>query len=92
MTIEVLKYQIFTKIMNIQDEAALEHIKKILEDISKENDIFNRTIKPIKEKTTVEELIKEQNYRGFDRKAFDQLIVELDIDDPIEELLALSKS
>lgn len=38
---------------------------------------------------TVEDLIREQNYKGFDREGFDKLVAELNIQDPIEELLAL---
>lgn len=90
MTIEALKYEIFAKIVGIQNEAALQRVKEMLESISKENDLLYRVVKPIREKITVEDLIREQNYKGFDRTAFDKLVVELDLQDPIEELLALS--
>ena len=90
MTIEALKYEIFTKIANIQDEGLLQKVKDMLESISKENDLLQRVIKPIREKVTVKDLIKEQNYKGFDRVGFDKLIAQLDIQHPIEELLAIS--
>ena len=61
----------------------------MLESISKDNDLFYRVVKPVREKITVEDLIHEQNYKGFDRAAFDKLVTELDIQDPIEELLAI---
>ena len=63
----------------------------MLESISKDNDLLYRVVKPVREKITVEDLIQKQNYKGFDRAAFDKLVTELDIQDPIEELLALSK-
>lgn len=42
-----------------------------------------------RETVTVEDLIRQQNYKGFDREGFDKLVAELNIQDPIEELLAL---
>jgi hypothetical protein len=46
--------------------------------------------KPKKETLTVEDLIKEQNYKGFDREGFDKLVSELAVEESIEELLTLS--
>jgi adenine-specific DNA methylase len=90
MTIEALKYQIFEKIARIQNEVVLQRVKDMLENISKDNDLLYRVLKPVKEKITVEDLVQEQNYKGFDREAFNKLVAELNIQDPIEELLALS--
>jgi hypothetical protein len=92
MAIETLKYEILAKIVSIQNEALLQRVKELLEGVSKDNDLLYRVVKPIREKVTVEDLIREQNYHGFDRLAFDKLVVELDVQDPIEELLALSAS
>jgi hypothetical protein len=90
MTINDLKYQIFTQIARIQNEEMLQRVKDMLENISNENDLLYRAVKPLREKITVEELIQEQNYKGFDRVAFDKLVAELNIQDPIEDLLSLS--
>jgi hypothetical protein len=92
MTIEALKYDILAKIVGIQNEAVLQRVKEMLESISKDNDLLYRVVKPIREKITVADLIREQNYKGFDRSGFDKLVIELDVQDPIEELLALSAS
>jgi hypothetical protein len=90
MTIETLKYEILAKIVSIQNEAVLQRLKDVLDSISKDNDLLYRIVKPVRKNITVEDLIREQNYKGFDRAAFDKLAVELNIQDPIEELLALS--
>ncbi len=92
MTIEALKYEILAKIVGIQNKAVLQQVRKILEGVSKENELFYRAVKPIREVITVEDLIREQNYKGFDRSAFDKLVEEIDVQDPIEELLTLSES
>ncbi len=90
MNIEALKYEIFAKIVGIQDEAILQKIKELLQSISNENDLFNRVIKPIRETISIEDLIKEQNYNGFDRDGFNNLVSEMKIEDPIDELLELA--
>jgi hypothetical protein len=89
MTIEALKYELLAKIVSIQNEVDLQRVKEMLESLSKDNDLLYRVVKPVREKITIEDMIKEQDYKGFDRKAFDKLVVEMDIQDPIEELLAL---
>jgi hypothetical protein len=90
MNMEALKYEIFAKIVGIQDEAILQKIKELLQSISNENDLFNRVIKPIRETISIEDLIKEQNYNGFDRDGFNNLVSEMKIEDPIDELLELA--
>ena len=87
MTIEKLKYEILAEIVKTNDEAILNSIKEMLLKVSSENDLFNRIVKPTREKITVEDLIREQNYKGFDKEKVDKLIKEMDIQDPIEELL-----
>jgi hypothetical protein len=87
MTIEALKKEIFAQIVQIQNEAVLQKVRAMLESVSKENDLFYRVVKPVRSKLTVEILIKEQHYKGFDRKGFDHLVQKLDIQDPIDELL-----
>jgi hypothetical protein len=89
MTIEALKYELLAKIVSIQNEADLQRVREMLESLSKDNDLLYRIVKPVREKITIEDMIKEQDYKGFDRNAFDKLVIEMDIQDPIEELLAL---
>jgi hypothetical protein len=90
MTIDTLKYEILAKIASIQNEAVLQRVKEMLESISKDNDLLYRVVKPIREKITIEDMIHEQNYKGFNRAEFDKIATELDIQDPIEELLAIA--
>ena len=50
-------------------------------------EIWRETVKPIRDHQTVEDMIKAQNYKGFNKEAFDQSIKEMDVQEPIEELL-----
>lgn len=88
LKIRTLRSEIMTQIKNIQNEDTLQAVGAMLKALSTEHLIYQIT-KPMRETLTVEDLIKEQNYKGFDRQGFDKLIAELDVQDPIEELLAL---
>lgn len=47
-----------------------------------------RFVKPMREKTVLEDIIREQGWTGADKKRLRLLIDELAIEEPIEELLA----
>ena len=49
-------------------------------------------IKPIREKLDIETLIKEQNYKGADKKGIDNLIDEMAIEEPIGDLLKMIRN
>lgn len=57
-----------------------------------DSDPLRSVIRPKKRYNSPEEWIEDlkarQNYRGFDRKALDKLIEELDIQEPLEVLLS----
>lgn len=85
----VLKNELMTQIKSIQNEETLQAVGEMLKSLSTEHLIYQIT-KPMRATLPLEDLIKEQNYKGFDRAGFNKLIAELDVQDPIEELLALS--
>lgn len=49
-------------------------------------------IKPLRKKLRIADLKKEQNYQGLDQARLDKLIHELDVQDPIDQLLAQLKA
>ena len=83
-----LRTQINAQIKNIQNEETLEAVNTMLKALST-NQLIHQITKPKRDNLTVEDLIREQNYKGFDRAGFDKLVAELAVQDPIEELLAL---
>jgi len=50
---------------------------------------INHLIKPIKENLDIDILIKEQNYKGADKKEIDNLIEDMAIEEPIGDLLKM---
>jgi sRNA-binding carbon storage regulator CsrA len=85
----VLKNELMTQIKSIQNEETLEAVNAMLKTLSSKQ-LTNQITKPKRETLTVDDLIKEQKYKGFDREGFDKLVAELAVQEPIEELLALS--
>jgi hypothetical protein len=54
---------------------------------NQEDIFFIQLPKVLKEKTEIKQLIKEKNYKGFNKTRFDKLIDELEVEEPIETLL-----
>jgi len=77
-------------IKDINSIASEEHLDEIasylsrLKYIEENKDVF----KGIRDSITIEELAREQNYKGIDKEEFDRLVKELNIQEPIEDLLA----
>jgi len=46
-------------------------------------------IQPMRDSISIETMKTEQNYQGFNRKTFDALADELNIQEPVEKLLAM---
>ncbi len=55
-------------------------------------EVWNVVVKPIRQSQSIEQMVQEQNYKGFDRAVFDQIIDELDIQDVDGELLKLLRA
>lgn len=89
MTVETKKYKLIEKITSLQDEEVLNKLELLLDEYSKGNLILMEIVKPIRENLDVEQLKKEQNYQGFDKEEVDRLIKEIDLQEPIEELLKM---
>jgi len=83
------KLELIKEITSISSDKELDELIKYIKikRLSAINGagIFNGAQKTI----SVEELKKEQNFTGIERKEFDRLVEELDIQESIEELLAM---
>ncbi|MGB0930498.1 MAG: hypothetical protein ACPGVB_06970 [Chitinophagales bacterium] len=50
-------------------------------------DLLTTINRPIKKRLDLDALKKEKNYQGVNRKRFDKLVKEINIVEPIDELL-----
>lgn len=85
---EGLRIKLIENIKSIESDDELEKIAKIIE-VSKNQTTRNHIFKGIRKDISVETLKIEQNYKGIDRKEFDRIVKQLNIQEPIDELLAL---
>ena len=89
-TTEAIKLDLIRQITSLNDVATLSQLEKVLKTSDVENDnILKNLAKPCRKKLDIEVLKKEQNFTQFDRINFDELVKELDIQEPIEQLLAM---
>ena len=87
-TIDSKKVRLVNKITSIEDEALLDLLEKIFDSNPVvDTAIWNKVVKPIRQRQTIEDMMREQNFEKFDRMGFDKIIEELDIQDPEGELL-----
>ena len=91
MQLEALKLDMIRKIMDEQDVSKLEAINATLSQShqSDREEILHRIAKPTRRKLDIEELKREQNWRPIDKEAFFKKIEELDIEEPLEELIEM---
>jgi hypothetical protein len=83
--------KIITQIQ-IMDAGQLQKMEQFMaasQKMEAENALIAKYATPIGEKTDLEALIREQNYKGPNKARFDKFVKELDIQEPIEELLAM---
>jgi len=82
------KVKLIQEIVELNSEHELDELEKSIKMLklkSKHGDIFKKMRKTI----SVDELVREQNYKGIDRVEFDKLVGELDIQESFEELLSM---
>ena len=89
MIVETKKYKLIEKITSLQDEEVLNKLELLLKEYSSGNAILMEIVKPMREELDIEQLKLEQNYKGFNKEEVDQLIKEIDIQEPIEDLLRM---
>ncbi len=72
----------------IEDEAVLTLLREILEKVQQQQDLVAMLTKPMPETLDVDAIKQRQNWKGVDRAKWDKIIEELDIQEPVETLVA----
>ncbi len=88
MTLEARKYQLISQITRLKDEEEIARLEVVFKNLSAGDEVLQSLAKPMRKHLKVEDLVKEQGFNGVDRKKFDALVAALDVQEPIEELLA----
>ena len=89
--VEVRKLNIIKVIMSIDNDDALRKIEnqaiKIKSQIKKPN-VFD-AVKPIRENITIDQIVKEQNYKPITYQEFRKKADEIEWEESLEELLEM---
>lgn len=105
MTISSLKTELIGEILQLKDENVLQQIKQYISDkkskiqmsrkVSAERRTRNlpadlkRHVKSLAVTTDFDAILREQNYRTIDRIAFDKVVDELNIQEPLADLIKM---
>lgn len=87
--IDSKKQHLIEEIKEISDDNLLLDLERLILQWKAENAALLRLVKPRRKTLDMDELKKEQNYKGFDKNLFKSLIKDLDIQEPIEELVKM---
>lgn len=84
--IDARKFRLIELIMQLSSEQAVAKLEQEAEKINKK-DIFWTAIKPIKKAVSIDEMIKEQQYKPIKKEDFYKKVASIKIKESLEELL-----
>jgi hypothetical protein len=87
-TIETKKYNIISQIITFNNERIISEVENFIRNISLQLN-FNDLFRSIKKDLKVEEMMKEQHFKGINKQYFDSIVQDLDIQEPFSELIAM---
>lgn len=89
-SIDTLKVNLISRISALSNEEVLRQLEQILipSESADPSDILFRLSKPIPKKLDIDALIVKQGFKGINRIKFDQLVRKINLQEPLEELLA----
>lgn len=86
------KFKIIEWVMRIEDDNVLNTMEEQmlqLQQASESKPSFWEAVEPIREGVSFQQLLKEQHYQPLTFEEFTELAKEVQIEEPIEELLLL---
>jgi negative regulator of sigma E activity len=91
--LEAKKQNLLVRISKLDREEAVLQVEKVVDLVEKyptekQLETLKKLAKPMRKKTDINELIKEQNWKPINREEFDKMIKEIDIQEPLEQLIA----
>ncbi len=87
MSLSERKYRLITQLTQVYDEKKLATLEAPLTDTAPD-ELLVKVAKPMRKTVTVEELAREQNYKGTSPEKLAEIAQRLDIQETYEELLA----
>lgn len=94
-TLDSKKIRLVKYITAVQDADFLDFLEELFERNEKSNLPLaqfrkpEELLEPITERIDLRKLLLEQNYKGPNKRRFKRLVKEINVQEPIEDLLAL---
>jgi len=89
MTIQNRKYKLIEEIMGLENESMLEKLEGIIREYNDSMESIQHLVAPVRKKTDVEAIIKEQGFTGVNKEEIDRILGEMAIEEPLEELIQM---
>lgn len=83
----VRKIRLINRIGRIENDVLLRNLEKLISGIEFAEGEASEVIKPMKKNFSVSDMIEQQNFEGVDRELIDKLTEEMDVREPLEQLL-----
>jgi hypothetical protein len=92
-TLSERKMNLIVRISKLDKEESVRQVENVVDIVEqhpteKQLEMLEKLAKPMRKKLNLEELKREQNWKPINRAEFDRLVKELDIQEPLEQLLA----
>lgn len=82
------KYALIQEIMQLNEVHDLLLMERQVATI-KSREVFWKAAKPMRKNVTLEQIMREQNYQPIDEKTFFEKAADVQVQEPIEELLEM---
>lgn len=89
ITLETKKINLISQIITFNNEKIISELENFIKNISHQlyqSELF----KPIKKELIIDEMIIEQNFTGVNKQKIENIITDIDIQEPISELIAMT--
>lgn len=83
------KLELIQEVSQIRDERDLNQLEETLRNIRERQERIRKYSKQIPKKFDPEAVKRQRNFKGHDKEAFMRIVREMNIQEPVEELLAM---
>lgn len=91
-TLEAKKMRLIARIIESKDESEVDALAAALRQFRtkrpRKTVVEEQIFRPMRKSISVEQLAREQGFKGIDRAAFDKLVADINLQEPVEMLLA----
>lgn len=92
MVTDTKKLQLIKQIAEIEDQALIDQLEDVLSTSGQAEELLVKIASPIEKEFDLEKVKAKQNFQPVNKDEIDRLIQEADIQEPIEELLAMLRA